>query len=824
MTQTESVSNGTSYFFGLPESRQHIIALLILFLIPFILFTATTIGGKEFQRHDITQWRAGAESVIEYRETYDKEPLWVNNMFGGMPAFVVSVKTAVPHLDRLSSVFSNIYPAFQYWVLLSGTYFLLIIMGFRSLTSVFGSLMYGLTTYFPIIIAAGHTSKFVALGFAPWMIAGFWLLLKKKKMIPGLLLFTVALTLELRAGHPQITYYFFYLLGFLWLHDLWEAIQQKRVSEWAQYTGLLAVGTLVGIMGHAQSILTLQEYSPFSIRGGSALDNSTGLESGYAFAWSQGIKETLTLWLPDLFGGASPDYWGSKPGTAGPHYFGVLSLPFILTALFKQRSGIMYTFFAAGTLGVLFAWGGNFTLLNEFAFDYIPYFDKFRAPETWLAFTSFCYMIVAVYGLEWILDKVKEKGLTLNALALPFGVSAAIVLALFLMVNSMNYSKPGEVQNIASQIARQNQVSPQDPRVEQQAQQYVNQQLVPAREEKAGRDAIRLILIFALGAAIVWLMMKEKISLTIGTAGLLLIAAFDMISVDKRYIPERVIVSGNVSPERTLESQKRDIDTYIQDNIMSEQEYPNRVLPLLDNAFNNATPSYFYPSLGGYTGAKLSVIQDVIDQNGPLFQGPQGLNTQLLSLLNVKFMTYQDGLNLTGFSTAYQGQSGTVYENENLFPKAFFVDSVITVQEPAEAYSYLSPGKADLSKTAIVETTEELSSFADSTANAVVTYYTGPEIDIETRRDKPGFLVISEIWYPAGWKATIDGKPSELYKTDYLLRGIPVSAGAHKISLRFEPDSYSLGVKLSWASLIIQLILGGIWGLVWLRGRNQDGA
>ncbi len=197
------------FFSKLTETKQHLIALLILFLIPFFLFTATTIGGKEFQRHDITQWRAGAESVIDYRETYDKEPLWVNNMFGGMPSFVVSTKTQVPHLDRIKSFFQGIYPAFQYWVMLSGMYFLLIIMGFRSLPSVFGSLMIGLSTYIPIIISAGHNTKFIALTFIPWMIAGYWLLTRKEKKLPGLLLFTVAVALELRAGHPQITYYFF---------------------------------------------------------------------------------------------------------------------------------------------------------------------------------------------------------------------------------------------------------------------------------------------------------------------------------------------------------------------------------------------------------------------------------------------------------------------------------------------------------------------------------------------------------------------------------------------------------------------------------------
>lgn len=810
--QTASI-NRSGFFFSLPAARQHVIALLILFLIPFFLFTATTIGGKELKRHDTTQWRASAQSTIEYREQYGKEALWVTNVFGGMPAYVISVKKQVPHLDDLQSLFRGIYPAFQHWVMLAGMYVLLVVMGFRPVTALFGALMYSLTTYFPIIVGAGHATKFMTLAYAPWVIAGYWMLSKKENKLPGLLFFSAAFTLNLRAGHPQITYYFFYLIVFLWLFDSWQAYKEKNFRQLGLLTGLLLAGGIIGALGHAQNLLTLQEYTAHSIRGGSAVLGSaaTGLDSGYAFAWSQGIRETLTLLIPDLFGGASPAYWGPKSFTSGPHYLGILALPFIFIALFRQRSRTMFLFFGVGVLAIFFAWGEHFRLLNEFAFSNIPLFNKFRAPETWLVLTVFCFSIVAAYGLEWFIDFVKQaQKRELKALYLPLGFSVAVLLFAFVQVNSMQYSRPGEVENIAAQIARQNQVSAQHPQVMQQAENYVLTRLVPEREEKAKKDVMRGFLWLALSTALVYLMVSGKIDLSIGVFALILILAVDLIQVGKRYIPDDIIVAGNIDPEYLIQSQRRDIDTYIQEHISEDSTYPYRVFPLLDNPFNNNIPSYFYPSIGGYTGAKLSIVQDVIDERGPLFTGTSGINTDLLSLLNVKYLTYIPGLNLPGFELVFSSPSGVVYENKNVLPKAFFVDSVITTQNPAEAYAYLNPGAIDFTHTAVVETSAPITTNPDSAASVKVTRYTGPEISLKVKRGKPGFLVLSEIYYPDGWIAELNGEEIPIYKTNYLLRGIEIPAGEHEVEFRFEPESYRIGVMLASFSLFIQILLGGV--------------
>lgn len=823
MTEQDKNTSDDGFFYNLSEVKQHLIALAVLFLVPFILFTATTIGGKEFQRHDITQWRAGAESIIEYREQYGKEPLWAENMYMGMPAYVVSVKNEIPNIDRLSGFFNSIYPAFPYWVMLSGMYFLLILMGFKPLTAVFGSLLYSLTTYFPIIIGAGHTSKFVALAYAPWVLAGYWKLTHSKNKLAGLLLFSVAMALEVRSGHPQITYYFMYLLGFLWIANSWKLIQEKNLKQFGIVTGLLVLGGIIGILGHAQNFLTLQEYSQYSIRGGSALDGTTGLSTGYAFAWSQGIKESLTLLVPEIFGGASPTYFGPKSVTSGPHYLGALLLPFLLIALFRQKSRTMFVFFGTGTLALLFAWGENFAFFNELAFDYIPFFNKFRAPETWLVLTSFCYTVVAVYGLDWFFDYVKQKTPQLKELYAPLGTAVLIFVFVLVQVKTMDYTKSGEVANIANQIAQQNNVSPDNPQVQQRANTYVQQNFVPDRQESANKDIFRLGLFLIFAGALIWFALKQKLSVTLASLGLIVITGFDMISVGKRYVPERVIVNANVNPGKYLESQKRDIDQYIIDNIYSENdEYRYRVFPLLVSPFQEATPSYFYPTVGGYTGAKLSIVSDITSPGGPLYTQSGGLNLNLLGALNVKYVNFRPGLPFQGLTPVFDGNSGTVYENQKILPKAFFVDSLVYADTPVEAFDFISNPEVDYSKVAVVENSNQIPISTDSTSEVSITNYTGSEITLNVSRSTPGFLVLSEIYYPAGWVATLNGEEIEILKTNYVLRGMKIPAGDHELVMEFKPSSYSLGVTLGWVSLVAQALIALAFGVTYFRNNTSN--
>lgn len=798
------------FFYRLPTSRQHIFSLLILFIVPLVMFFQTTLGGKEIERHDITQWRAGAESIIDYREEFGEEPLWASNMFGGMPSFVVSTKNKFPHLNNLAGTFNKIYPAFQYWIMLSGMYVLLILIGFRPLSAIFGSITFSLTTYFPVIIMAGHTSKFFTLAFVPWTFAGYWLMTRKGKLIAGLLLFTTAMALEVRAGHPQITYYFAYLLAALWIYDSVQWFKSKELKKLGVITGLLILGGIMGILGNAERTLSQKAYADYSIRGGSDLEGSTGLDENYAFAWSQGISETLTLLVPNLYGGASPDYWGPKSITSGPHYLGALAFLFMIIGIWKTKDRLVFVFLGVGILAIFFAWGNSFPILNRFAFNYIPFFDKFRAPETWLVVTSFCFTIVSVYGIQAVLSTINEKSTNIKSFIQPIGAVIGIFLIVFVMIRSFEFVGPNEVAQISAQIAQQNQVPADNPQVIQRAETFIQQQLVPTREEKANRDVLRFGMFLVFGIAIVYGATQKKISPSLAGVGLFLLAGIDMIQVGQRYMSDDKFVTSNVDTERIILSESREQERFIKEE-NDKQVYPYRVFPLDINfgPFANAVPSYFYPSLGGYSGAKLSVAQDVLmAARSPIFGGQYGLNLGLLSALNTRYITYNPGLVIPGITPVFTAQNGgVVYENENVLPKAFFVDSVITVQSPSEAYELLFPGNVDFSTTAIVEGYSPTHS-TDSASVVEVTNYTGAEMSFEVSRTQPGFMVISEIYYPDGWIATINGEETQIHKTNYLLRGIEVPAGTHTIELDFRPSSYYNGVIFSTISLLFQIGLG----------------
>lgn len=827
MTQQNIKTKG-DFFDNMPVPRQHAIALVILFLIPFFLFTATTIGGKRYHASDSVQWRAMAQSGIEYAERNNGEPaLWTTDMFGGMPTYTISSIKAVPHLDDLiTRVFYSLFPAYWFWVLFLGLYIFLVCLKVKPLQAVIGCILFGLTTYTPVFIGAGHSSKLVALAFTPWVLLGYWLTAHSKQKLLGLLAFAVALTLEFRAGHPQITYYFIYILFFWWLYDSYTAFKKGETKPWMVVTGLLTVGTLLGLSGSAGHFWKLAEYSPLSIRGGSALQaGASGLDSGYAFAWSQGFMETLTLIIPGLFGGASPDYWGDKIFTSGPHYMGALVLPFLILALMKNRKPIVVLLFGVGTLALIFSWGENFRFFNQLAFDYIPFFNKFRVPETWLILTTFCYSVVGIFGLQWFMNHVKEKKPnSLNLLYIPFGVTLGIAIIFTVFTNSiLSYEKVGEKDTIAQQFAAQNNVRADNPQIQATATRYIRTQIIPARQEKAKGDSIRFLILSFLIIGLSAGYMKGKINASVLSFALILIVSYDMISVDKRYLSENSLVDESFDLTTSIERSKTAADTFIEQNVQSTEAYKYRTLSYLSgNPFVVAIPSYFYPSIGGNNGAKLGVFSDLIEQDGPLFGVNGPINTRILSMLNVKYLAIGGNIQLDGFDPVFTNNGMFVFENKKVLPKAFFVDSLVAANSPVEAYELLKATTFDAADVAIVEGINATSLTADSLASVKVTEYDNHTITLETDRSTPGFMVLSEIYYPKGWTASIDGEPLAIVKTNYALRGVQVPAGKHTINFNFAPTSHIWGSRIEWGSNLIQLGIAAFVLLTLFRKKEES--
>ncbi len=768
--------------------------------------------------HDVIQWRAGAESLIQHQEQYEESAHWATNMFSGMPATTISHPPQISNLDNtLLRFLQFIYPAAEMWILLGGAYLMFILLGAKPLSAVFGAIIIGFTTYIPIIIGAGHNAKFIAYIYIPWLYSSYLMITRSKwNFWLALFLFAWALTLHLRAYHPQVTYFFLFPLGTLFLYDLAKAIREGEIKPFTIQTGWLVAAAIIAVLVTIQQYWSTLEYSTYSMRGGSELAGDDGLAREYAFAWSQGWGELLTLIIPGAYGG-SELYWGPKTFTSGPHYFGALSFLFFIVGVLKSTHKLKWVFLGPGIVTLLFSLGEHFGALNNLMFAYFPLFDKFRVPEMWLMISLFCFSVPAVFGMDWILDRIKEKKNSIQWKKPLYIASGLAIVAILIGFQFLSFEKPGEREQIAQQIAAQNEVPVDDPRVSQAVDRYLQNEMIPQREELARGDTLRFAFLFFAGVGILFAVGIQKLPASSGAMMFCVLLAFDLLRVDQRYMNERSLVSQDLDREQVVQRSEREIDRFLKQNVTTEEGWKYRVLPLIDSPFNNAIPSYFYPTVGGYSGAKLSYYQDLIDE--AIFTGTFGINTGVLNMLNVRYLSAQGAFNIPGFEPVYQGQDGVVLENQNVLPKAWFVDRIETVESQPMILNRISQ---DFNPTEIAFVSEEIDPISAAGEKSVsVTKYNANEIELQISTNEPGFLVLGEIWYPKGWKSTLSGDPIEKIRTNYVLRGFEIPAGDHTLEMKLEPVWYKTGNKLSAAGTVLLFGLG-IFGLyTYYRRENQ---
>ncbi len=809
----------------LSERSRHLLCLLFLLALSLAFFAPIHFGGKRLIGGDTVNWRAMAQSVIAYRDSTGTEPLWATNAFAGMPAYMISYPAGVPQIDSLLDWLRGfLWPTSHFFFLLAGTYWLVVYLTRRPLAGILAAVAYGLTTYIPIILKAGHNSKFIALCFAPWLVLAFVYVLRQPRWLAGLL-FAIVLAANLRAGHVQITYYVTFLLGLWWLAEGVAAWRERRLAVFGRATGWLALGSILALLMIAQPYWPIYEYKQYTIRGGTeATGGGDGLDWDYAMSWSQAPGELITLLIADAYGGGSPTYWGPKPFTEGPHYVGGIILWLALLALWRRRERTVWILGAGTLLMILFSLGSYFPLLNRFMFTYFPLFDAFRVPETWLSTAALGLALLAALGGSWLVEQKPLRPRSLRpAYQMWLGLTA-LVLVLWLARGSLfAFERPGEVEQIAQQVAAANNLPADDPRLLQAVRQYVAEQ----RAERAslfGRDARRTLVFLLLAGGLLWLYNRQRLPDWGLVAGLALLVTVDLWGVGRRHLNDEVLTDARRITDL--------IPIYSFDHFLLERQREAggpghfRVLSLESgNPMTNARPSYYHESIGGYHGAKLRLFQDYIDH---LFVDPAtGLpRARALDLLSVRYVVVPAGVSLPGMQVVFEDERWRVLENPAALPRAFLVGRYEVVPDLEAHRQRLLDPSLDLRQTVLLREAPgvEITAIDSSSTVSVELVRFGPrEIVWQVATDAPRLLVVDEIYYPAGWRAVVDGQSVPILQANYLLRAVPVPAGEHTVVMRFDPISHVWGLRITAIAtlLVYGSVLIGL-GLGWYRQRRGE--
>lgn len=804
--------------------RRHAYMVLTMVLLSIIFFAPIHFSGKKLVGSDTVGWRAQAESMIEYREETGQEPLWATNLFGGMPGYYISYENAVPQIDSVARVLRKvIWPSSHFIFLLIGTYVCGFLLTRNDLASLFGAVAYGFTTYIPVILSAGHNTKFVTIAFAPWMMAAFIFTLRKPGLI-GALLFGVSSAAVLRGDHVQIAYYFA-IIGFIWW--LVEGVALIRAGESRRFltsTLWLALGAAAALLMVAQPYLPALEYKEFTIRGTGSLSGTgaEGLDWSYAMGWSQGRLELLTLLIANAFGGSSPEYWGAKIFTSGPHYLGIAAAGFAGIALIFVRTRMVAALGISLAFVLAFSLGENLAFLNHLMFDFFPMFSAFRVPETWLIAAVFIAALLGAVGMNYALQKWKSEDGLPRAIYVFAGLGALLLLLLIGKSAVLPFEKPNERARVQAQIAAQNNVPADDPRVASSATQYL-EGVRESRQEAFTKDAARSLIIALAIGLLLFLYYRGKLNASVVMALAIGITVIDLTTVARRYLSEEDLVSVS-SIEDTIPEYA--FDTYIKQQI-EQAGGPGhfRVLSLegRGDPLSTSRPSYFYESISGYHAAKLQIYQDYLER---LLIDSQGLPSNIaLDLMNVRYVVARG--QIPGFETVFTDeQNGHIVQERDYFvPRAYFVSSTRHVPDAGEALELLRSGSINIWSEALVDSELDLDVVemdSSTTALAQLESFGPREIRFNTTTDARRLLVVSEVYYPAGWKAFVDGEETPIVRTNYLLRGVVVPEGEHEVVLKFEPVRHKLGVWITSITTIVVYLLLIVLALRWWMNIRQD--
>jgi hypothetical protein len=817
----------------LKTALPHLIAVIV-FAIVAIVYCKPALEGKVLQQSDITQFKGMAQDALQYREQYGHTPLWTNSMFGGMPTYqitgVVGYAYSIGILDRLFTLYLP-EPISLFFLASICFYFLAQVLGFNSIISIVGALAYSYATYNPIIVTVGHITKMHAIAYLPFFIGSLFILFRKQ-YIWGLLLTSIATALFVQANHLQITYYGIIIAVFMSLYYLITWIKEKDVK--AIYT-TLAAGLIAGLLGlavNAPILVSTYEYGKASIRGGSALvtkeskTNATGLNSDYALSYSMYTSEPLVLMFPNIYGGgADPNavmditqskavetlqqmqpeigqqlqgflnfYWGGIGFTAGPPYMGIVICLLALIGFSVQSNPHRIWIAATIVLACLLAAGSYLKGFNEFVLDHVPFYNKFRAPSMIMVIPTLLLGIMAMYGADAL-----SKENSLKDILQKYKTGFVLIALSFVAVFAIYFTTDFKNEEDKQKLAQWSQMVTSQVKDPQAAAAYITPAtdlfngLSADRKSLMKSDITKALLYLVLIAVLVFLSIKKIINQTIFFVGLGVLAMIDLFSLNTKYL----------KPDSFIEATENEAAFNLTplDIALKKDTSNYRVLDIrggIQNAFNGgALIAYHHKTVGGYNPAKLSIYQDLIENQWYKF--PNCMPT--INMLNTKYV-------ISG------NPASDTIPNKEALGNAWFVKGVQYQKDAASVMKALDTfNPKDI---AIVEEKDKIADLSnievDTAARIQLVKNNNDDILYTANTSKKQLAVFSEIYYNLGWKAYIDNKETPIVKVNYVLRALVVPAGKHDIKFEFRPSSIDISKKASGIASIL------LWGLILFVG------
>lgn len=796
------------------------LAIIGIFIAICLIYFSPAWQGKVLLQSDVTQAQAMQKEIMDFKQEDGKGPLWTNSMFSGMPSYQIWVSYPKNIGTHIMTALKGAlpYPMDVVLLYLLGAYLLFNVLRVKPWLAAVGAVAFAFTSYNFIYIEAGHANKAYAIAlFAP-VLAGILLAFRGKYLL-GASILALSLALEIRVNHIQVTYYLFIALLILIGIELYHAVKEKKVQNFVKAIAYMAVASVIALAVNAGLLWTTYEYSKESIRGKSNISSETkgseqqGVSKEYAYQWSQGVGESITFLIPDAYGGGTQNkfdansntvkllstkgygadqtsglvYWGDKPMTSGPWYFGAAILFLFVLGLFIVKSRIKWWLFAATSLSILLSWGKNFTLVSDLFFDYFPMYNKFRAVESTLVVASFLIPILAILAIQEIIQNGKKIEKLDKKIIYSLTIVGGISLIVWVLPDLFFSFQASNHQQLIQSISQQAQ--------DTSFGQALGNALVQDRISLARNDAFRSLLFVLLAGGIVWLLAKDKLKAQAAVIALGALILIDLWGVDRRYLNKDSFVEKAQAEQYFFKP--REVDNLIR--MDKSQDY--RVLDLTVDPFQNATPSYFHKNVGGYHAAKLMRYQELLER-----QFSKSINEDVLDMLNTRYL----------ITNNKDGTSQSIRRRDRAAGNAWFVDKVTYVksnEEEMNAIDSFDPKKEAFIHQEFKSKIDEKRLGRPGNSSIELTSYKPDHLIYEYSAPNDVIGVFSEVWYDKGWKAFVDGNEIPILRANYVLRAAQLPGGNHKVEFKFEPQSYYMGENISLvASIILVLALGfAIW-------------